>query len=621
MKDRRLLADRFAGQRKSAMKLWLIPLILLLECCAAAAATGIKGDLYLLGIGLDQDGSAGGWTQVGPAGAWGMTIAGVVLADQIYTVESNGGLYVTDPQTGKWTQLGQLEFGDTRLIFADGSQLYTIENNGCLYRVSPADGTWAQVGPDGAWSPTIVGAVLGEHLFTVESNGGLWETDLQTGTWQQVGGFDFGATRLMFASGGALYTIETDGSLYRINPADGTWAQIGAGGAWKASTVGAILNDQLYTTQSDGNLFVTDLRTGSRRHIGAAEFGLTTYMFAVAGKLDTIETSGSLFRVSPKADTVIDAWDWCPQEIEKVFREQGKSFYHTLQSKQILGKNATHAGAMGGIAWLEQKTTANDLVVIYIGAHGGTDPKEGWGIATADKKMLWGHEIKAELAKLRCPALVLIETCGSGGFDQAHPDDPPVPANVTALCACSANQTAFNELDIAVAEALWGRADFNHDGVVDADELVRYVKLRYKEMWPDANPAGGSGTPIIVTSRRIPGAQALTKVSPQLCAVAWQNGYWSALVGAQSGGNYAVHFLGWSSKKGDSYYLTDSVPRDLICLPADGPPLLVNQNGQWIPARGHAEAGGKFAVHYLGKNQDDEVGADQIRYPFVGQTK
>jgi hypothetical protein len=232
-----------------------------------------------------------------------------------------------------------------------------------------------------------------------------------------------------------------------------------------------------------------------------------------------------------------------------------------------------------------------------------------------------GHEIKAELPKLSCPALVFIETCGSGGFATAHPDDPPVPANVVAFCACSASQTASNELDIAVAEALYGRADFNHDGVVDADELVRYVRARYREWWPDAKASDGTGTPVIVTSNRVPGSLSLTKVSPALSAIDWQNNLWSALLEKQAGNTCQIHLLGWSSKPGDGYFLTNSAPRDLLCLPSDGPPLLVNNGGQWFPARLVHRDGTKYTVHRLGQNGDEVVTPDRIKYPFAGQER
>jgi hypothetical protein len=167
----------------------------------------------LVGAALAQPGS---WQRVGPAGAWKGTLAGVVLNDRLYTAESNGGLYATDPDTGKWKQVSKAEFGATTFLFAVGDWLYTIETDGSLYRVSPADGSWQRVGPAGAWKGTLAGAVLNGRLYTAESDGGLYETDLDTGEWKRLGKKEFGNTTFLFAAGGWLSTIEADGSLYRV---------------------------------------------------------------------------------------------------------------------------------------------------------------------------------------------------------------------------------------------------------------------------------------------------------------------------------------------------------------------------------------------------------------------
>src|SRR4051812_28359824 len=97
---------------------------------------------------------------------------------------------------------------------------------------------------------------------------------------------------------------------------------------------------------------------------------------------------------------------------------------------------------------------------------------------------LTAPDFKNALARVHSRVLMFLETCESGGFATAHPDgDPPVPPNVTVLCACRANESACNPLDLALAEALYGRADFNHDDTIDLDELIKYVELRYKERW------------------------------------------------------------------------------------------------------------------------------------------
>lgn len=315
----------------------------------------------------------------------------------------------------------------------------------------------------------------------------------------------------------------------------------------------------------------------------------------------------------------LDSYNWCAEEVEKAFREQAKSFHRQIHSRLVQADKATHAGSMEGLAWLQKQTSKKDLVVIYVGAHGSTHPVNGWGIDTADGKTLWGREIKQELAKLSCPVIIMIETCTSGGFAQAHKNDVPVPTNVTALCACSGKQTIDNQLDMALMEGLYGRADFNGDKVVELDELIRYIGLRYKEWWPDPDAKEGSGLPVLHKAKNMPGTLKLTQAAPNLSAML-HNGIWySALPGKPEGDKFPVHLLGWSSKPGH-YFLTDTATREQLCLPADGRPMLVEQDGRWYPALGVRD-GHKVRVRYLGHDEEETVERNRIFLPFVGDTE
>ena len=340
---------------------------------------------------------------------------------------------------------------------------------------------------------------------------------------------------------------------------------------------------------------------------------------SLAGADTPSQATGDLYilGITINQQKPLDSYNWCGEEVEKAFREQAKAFHRQIHSRLVQANKATHAGAIEGLAWLQEKTTAKDLVVIYVGAHGNVHPVNGWGIDTADGKTLWGREIKQELAKLPCPVIIMIETCTSGGFAEAHKNDIPVPSNVTALCACSGKQSIDNQLDMALMEGLYGRADFNKDGVVELDELIRYIGLRYKEWWPDPDATESSGLPILHKAKTMPGTLKLTQVAPNLSAVL-HNGIWySAIPGQQEGDKYQVHFLGWSSKPGH-YFLTNTAKREHVCLPSDGRPMLVEQEGRWYPAQGTGVEGGKVKVRYLGLDEEETVDTSRIFLPFVG---
>jgi hypothetical protein len=604
----------------SVCLLWLFFGLAWLDAQLAAPA-GIKGDVYYLGVALNQHEAPGSWEQVGPQGAWKGTTAGAIFGGKLYSTERNGGLYVTDLKTGKWQAIGKAEFAETRFMVSVGPNLYTIETSGTLYRVSPVDGTWQQVGPAGKWKQTIAAEALGGRIFVIEAGGTLYAFNPQNGNSRKIGPPAFAKTHILFASRSSLYTIENDGSLYEVSPADGTRTPIGQPGTWKQVFNGTVINEQLFTVEKDGRLYCTDPRTGQHRAVGAAEFGATRFMFPDGEKLYTIETSGNLYRVKSHAGLAIDEWDWCPEEIERLWQTQGAGLSHGFHPRKLLGNGVTKAAIMNGLKWLQDSAGQDDLVVMYLTAHGNTDPRTGWSTGTADDEPLKAPELKNALAQVHSRVLLFLETCESGGFATAHPQgDPPVPPNVTVLCACSPTETAGNPLDIAIGEALYGRADFNHDGIVDLSELIRYVGLRYKELWPEGGE--GSNTPVIVRAPSMRGPLALTHTSKALSAVLVRDGFYSALDEGpgQEPNRIKIHVLGQSSRPKDGYFVANSAPRAHMCLETDGPPLLVEQNGAWLPARFVKTEGDTITAILLGNHPTEvTIKTTQVRYPFVGK--
>ena len=148
---------------------------------ALASAEGIQGDVYYLGIALNQEGAAGGWKQVGANGDWKDTAAGTILNDKLYSAEHAGGFYVTDLSTGSWSKIGGDDYGNTVFMLGYNGSLYTIETNGNLFHIDPNTGGWQQLGNNGDWQQTIAAAVLNEGMYTAESGGGLYRTNLPMG--------------------------------------------------------------------------------------------------------------------------------------------------------------------------------------------------------------------------------------------------------------------------------------------------------------------------------------------------------------------------------------------------------------------------------------------------------
>src|SRR5262249_15425595 len=113
-------------------------------------------------------GMSGERTRLGQAGDWRDTLAAVTANDRLFTVETNGALYVTDLTNGSWVQLGKADFVNTRFLFAHNQYLITIESDGSCYRVSQTTGGWIRLGKPGDWKETIAGTMLNGKLYTVE---------------------------------------------------------------------------------------------------------------------------------------------------------------------------------------------------------------------------------------------------------------------------------------------------------------------------------------------------------------------------------------------------------------------------------------------------------------------
>lgn len=234
---------------------------------------------------------------LGSPGNWAGTIAGTALDGKLYTVETAGNLYATDPADGSWTQLGGADFANTAFLFAAGESLVSIEKDGSLFLIDPADGSWKRSGPAAGWANTIAGAMLGDTLYTVESGGALYATDPAAGTWQKVGQPDFAGTAFLFATGDQLVSIEKSGTLYLIDPADGSWTPAGETGAWAGTVAGAVHGNVLYTAETDGNFYYLHVVSETRSLSAAGAAGIR-FLFVVEGVLCGIDADGSLFRWS-----------------------------------------------------------------------------------------------------------------------------------------------------------------------------------------------------------------------------------------------------------------------------------------------------------------------------------
>jgi hypothetical protein len=305
-----------------------------------------------------------------------------------------------------------------------------------------------------------------------------------------------------------------------------------------------------------------------------------------------------------------DGWKFLPESCERVFRDQGKAFYREMRARVLTGPNATRKQFLDGVAWMCKNAKADDLVVLYIACHGTCNAKGESVFFTRDGSVR-PQEIKKELAQLPCHAIVINDACCSGNWPKEFPGDS-MPPNVTALCCCLSTQTSGVEFDITLFEALYGRADFNKDGVVDLDEVIKYCGLRIKEV------QGGKLTPVMVKAKNLKAAPILTKVNPDLVSVIHHNEVYSALVEKQDGHHSYVRVIGCNDKPGPFFVPTKYI-RSKVLLPKDGPALMVRTQDGWQPACLVGTQGEECKVRHLGSNTGEEIVAkSRVRHLFAG---
>jgi hypothetical protein len=305
-----------------------------------------------------------------------------------------------------------------------------------------------------------------------------------------------------------------------------------------------------------------------------------------------------------------DGWKFLPEGFERVVRDQSKDLYREFHSKVLTGAKATRKELLDAIASMCKKAKADDLVMVFIACHGSCT-SEGESVFATRKGTVRPRDIKSLLAKIPCHAIVVNDACCSGNWAKEF-DGDPMPPNVTALCCCLSTQVSRFEFDITLFEALYGKADYNKDGIVDLDEVIRYCGARIREV------QGGKLTPVMHKAKNVKGPVPLTKVNPQLVGVVSGREVFAALVEDRHGDNYQVRVVGFDEGPGLSY-INKYYTRDHVILPEDGAPLMVQKHDGWHPASLVSKEGESYIIRYIASNgAQDLVPIAQVRHLFAG---
>jgi hypothetical protein len=308
-----------------------------------------------------------------------------------------------------------------------------------------------------------------------------------------------------------------------------------------------------------------------------------------------------------------DDWKFLPEGFAMVVRDQGQGLYREIHGRVLVGPRATKKELLEGIDWMCNSATANDLVMVFIACHGNCT-RQGESVFATRKGDVRPREIKSRLARLPCQAIVVNDACQSGNWPKEFPPEDLMPANVTALCCCLATQNSGIEFDITLFEALYGKADFNKDGIVDLDEVIKYCRLRIREV------QGGRLRPVLSKAKNLKKPLPLTKSNPDLVSVVHRREVFAAVVEQQDGDSYGVRVIGFD-KPGRAGLGGGTVPnkfsRANVILASDGAALMAKNDEGWFPACLMSKDGDSFKIRFVGSGNETVVGSDSIRHLFA----
>lgn len=166
--------------------------------------------------------------------------------------------------------------------------------------------------------------------------------------------------------------------------------------------------------------------------------------------------------------------------ISKSF-QNGLAPFYDIQERHLYYEDCTRSNCLTALKHLSP--AQKDLVIVYVGCHGREVKDKGFGYYTSDGKV-FASEVREILNKLNAPVLLIVDTCHSGALLNEQFSE-----TISVICSCLSKEYAGTwELTVALLEALEGKADYDGDGIVDLEELRKYVVERLPELAGKQHP-------------------------------------------------------------------------------------------------------------------------------------
>jgi WD40 repeat protein len=194
------------------------------------------------------------------------------------------------------------------------------------------------------------------------------------------------------------------------------------------------------------------------------------------------------------AQAIRDAWQ----------RQAGKRFRHATLSA-LVNQDASRQAILDHLHGLASRVRTDDLFVLFLGGHGYAQPATAsagadrfvfccphFDIDRPEATGLASQALYEALAALPCRKLVLLDVCHAGMAANPVRGLTPGGKGPTILASCDKTEAAVEDdtlkhglFTYALMEALgqaFDRADSDHDGKLDAEELFHYTEERLPQL-------------------------------------------------------------------------------------------------------------------------------------------
>lgn len=262
----------------------------------------IRKKAFNLSIGLflytclaAQSGSS---KPIGQSGSLSGTLLAATCNGALYSIDTAGKLIRTKLPSGEQVVVNDQYYGNSIRLWGGGKNLFTLEKDGSLYRTHPETGQWSILGKAGDWINTLLAVPVYGYLYSIEKNGTLYATNVNTGNYLPLGKPDFAGCMAIYETGGSLYLIGASGNLMQVNEADGSWKQILAPQSLNNSIAAAVLSGKLFSLENDGSLIRYEVPAGTKTMLGKISFKAPVFLMAAGIKLYLLDAAGTLQEIS-----------------------------------------------------------------------------------------------------------------------------------------------------------------------------------------------------------------------------------------------------------------------------------------------------------------------------------